>query len=195
MPCESLQPGSSCPPPPTTCFSSTWRPPTISSSNSISKSNACLCLLPRLPAIYYHIQARGRKMFGELERGYHFREETCWDLYPLTQNVTNKISSIKRILILFQVASRTILPGELVLSESPVVVGPNQVRMCLKNLWSTIYPLPTVFVLTPTHWASKTISAETQSDFTSDQKTLHPANDNSLWLPIIIYYHNISSLF
>ena len=54
--------------------------------------------------------------------------------YPPTQNVTDNISSMKRILILIQVASRTILPGELVLSESPVVVGPNQVRMDLTNL-------------------------------------------------------------
>ena len=93
VPCESLQPAAPCPSPPTTCFSRTW-PPNISSSTiwPTSKSNACLYLLPRLPAIYYHIQARGWKMFGELERGCHFWEEKCWDL--LTQNVTDNISSI-----------------------------------------------------------------------------------------------------
>ena len=32
-------------------------------------------------------------------------------------------------IVFFEVASRTVLPGELVLAESPIVVGPNQVSI------------------------------------------------------------------
>ena len=32
-------------------------------------------------------------------------------------------------IVVFEVASRTVLPGELVLAESPIVVGPNQVSI------------------------------------------------------------------
>ena len=43
-----------------------------------------------------------------------------------------------------QVASRTVLPGELVLAESPIVVGPNQVGFSFLEIFPlSVYPVLT----------------------------------------------------